>query len=135
MTIEEKDRPSTSQETTRENRQIVIEIPEHIDVSPAVIFRYLAEKLSDTSDDQEAVISSDYLFRPVHKTSSSTRINGNPSRYSISPLDHSMMDSHSSSEVNFIFDEKDLFIGIFHRFPKLNQACSFLRSKLIHRIS
>lgn len=134
MTIEESNRPSTSQETIKESRQIVIEIPKDMDVSPTVIFRYLAENLGDISDGQHTEISADYLFRPVKKVSS-RRINTNQSQCSISPVDPSMADLYSSSEVNLIFIGKDLFICILHRFPKLNRVCSFLRWKLINRIS
>lgn len=105
MPIEKKDSSSNGrQDTIRKNRQIVVEIPDNIDVSPKVIFRYLAEKLTDAPDDQNTPISHDYLFRPIYKDSSSSSssktIDGNPFRPSASPFDHSTHDSHSSSEVN-----------------------------------
>ena len=104
LTIEGRDRPSHGcHDTTRKNRQIVVEIPDNIDLPPGVIFRYLAEKLTDASDDQDTVTSHDYLFRPIHKgiSSSASKVaDGNHSRPSISPLDHSTNDSRSSSEVN-----------------------------------
>jgi hypothetical protein len=110
------------QGTATKNRQIVVEIPENIDISPAIIFRYLGEKLANMSGDQNEVSPPNYLIRPKQTTMSllnMTDVYG--SRHMTSPLDHSRSSSGSSSEVRF-WDNVGynmISISILNRFPKL----------------
>ncbi len=94
---------SNNQESATKNRQFLIEVPENIDISPAVIFRYLAEKFAHMPDDRNEVTTPNYLIRPQQTTISlSNMIDFNGSRRMTSPLDHSVGNSNSSSEVRFL---------------------------------
>ena len=88
--------------SSTKKRQIVVEMPENIDISPSIIFRYLADKLANRSDDQNDVSAPSYLIRPKQTTLSlSSIIDTDGARHRTSPSDHSESHSTSSSEVRF----------------------------------
>ena len=92
----EKVGPPNGHGPTTKNRQIVVEIPENIDISPSIVFRYLADKLVNMSDNRNEESSPNYLIRPKHTTMSLLNITDvNGTRRMTSPLDH------SESEVRF----------------------------------
>jgi hypothetical protein len=103
LTISEKLCQSNDQESTTMNRQFLIEMPRNLDISPAVIFRYLGEKFANMPDDQNEVVPPNHLIRPKQTTISlSNMIDFNGSRHMDPPLDHSAGNLNSSSEVRFL---------------------------------
>jgi hypothetical protein len=102
LSIAEKLSPSNNEESSTHNRQFLIEIPGNLDISPAVIFRYLAEKFANMPNDQNEDVPANYLIRPTQATISLSNIlDANGSRQMKSPMIHSPENSNSSSEVRF----------------------------------
>jgi len=94
---------SNDQESATTNQQLLVQLPENINISPAVIFRYLGEKLANTPDDQNDDAPPNYLIRPKQTTISlSDMIDLNSSTRMKSPVDHSIGNSDSSAEVRFL---------------------------------
>jgi hypothetical protein len=123
LTVVEKVGSPNGQGTATKNRQIVVELPDDRDISPAIIFRYLAGKLANMSDDQNELSPPNYLIRSKQTTMSLLNITDvNGSRHMTSPVDHSESNSRSSSEVRFSNDVGYNMISNLNRFPKLNRV-------------
>ena len=100
LTVVEKSGQSVGQESTTNNRQFLIEVPGNIDISPAVLFRYLGEKIVNISNNQNEDASANYLIRSKQTTVPLSNTAGmDDSRQMKSPFDHSSDKSNSSSEV------------------------------------
>jgi hypothetical protein len=92
---------SNDPESGTNNRQFLIEVPGNIDISPAVIFRYLAEKFANMSNEQNKDKTADYLIHSKQTaTSLSNMIGVESSRDRTPHIDHSLDNSNSSSEVS-----------------------------------
>ncbi|CAF3080757.1 unnamed protein product [Rotaria sp. Silwood2] len=65
---------SNTQENTTKNRQFLIEVPGNIEISPAVLFRQLAEKFASLANDKNEDTSSNYLIRPKQSIASLSNI-------------------------------------------------------------
>ncbi len=103
LTIVEKFCESNDQESTTKNQQLLVELPSNINISPAVIFRYLGEKFTNMPDDQNEDTPPNYLIRPKQITVSlSDTIDLNSSTHMKYPVEHSTDNSNSSAEVRFL---------------------------------
>lgn len=92
-----KDVPRLNHATKSKNQQISIILPHGIDLSPGVIFRHLAERFSDESED----VSSNYLIQPKQITFSlADAFENDQLSHMTSPLDLSFNNADSSSEMN-----------------------------------
>ena len=87
-----------NQTGARKNQQWLIEMPEDIDISPAVVFRYLGEQLSETHHRGED-LPGDYFIRPQQMRMPLSNFDN--SGRSKSSVDHSSDNSNSSSEVSY----------------------------------
>ena len=82
------------------NQHVSIIIPGSIGISPAVIFRYLADKFSNENEDQNDVEHPNYFIRPKQTTVSLSNIMDFKSfQHMASPFDYSSSNSSSASEV------------------------------------
>jgi hypothetical protein len=95
-------------------------MPEDLDISPALIFRYLGEKFPNISNNQNEDVPRSYFIRPEQATISlPNMIHFNGTKRIISPFD----DSNSPSEVSFFIKQEPMcFFFLFNRFQKLNHA-------------
>ena len=119
LSMVEKTCPVNDQGTATRNRQIIVEIPANLDISPAIVFRYLGEKFVQTSDYPNEMSLPDYLFRPKQTSISlSNIIDVHGSTKMASPLDRSASSSSSSSEVSYL-RYNEVSIIIFNRSPEL----------------
>ncbi|CAF1212523.1 unnamed protein product [Rotaria sordida] len=90
---------SSNHENTTKNRHFLIEVPGTIEISPAVLFRQLAEKFASLSNDKNEDTSSNYLIRPKQsKLSLSNIICVNDSRQMKTLSVDSISDSHLSCD-------------------------------------
>jgi hypothetical protein len=105
----------TSQEGARKNQQWLIEMPEDLDISPALIFRYLGEKFPNISNNQNEDVPSSYFIRPKQTTISlSSMIHLNGTKRMRSPSDDSLDNSNSPSEVSFFTKQEPMcFFSVF----------------------
>lgn len=125
MVVVEKVCQSNNLESATKNGQIIVEVHGNIDISPAVIFRYLGEKFANMPDDHNEGERPNYLIRPKETTVSlSDIIDSNGSRHMKSPSDHFTNNANSSSEVRLLtnYSRMSFFTSIPDRFQKLNQA-------------
>ncbi|CAF1545047.1 unnamed protein product [Rotaria magnacalcarata] len=95
-TITDEACQSNSHEPTAKARQFIIDVPGDIEISPAVLFRHLAEKFSDSPND---VTLSNYLIlsKQSHPTLSHV-ISITDSSSNNSHFTHSINNLHSSSD-------------------------------------
>ncbi|CAF1455081.1 unnamed protein product [Rotaria sp. Silwood1] len=94
---------SSNEENTIKNRQFLIEVPGNIEISPAVIFRQLAEKFANLANNTNEDTSSNYLIRPKQsKTSLSNITCVNESIPMNSCFGDSRSDSHLSCDISKI---------------------------------
>jgi hypothetical protein len=105
----EKTSQSNDQEGTRKNQQWLIEMPEDLDISPALIFRYLGEKFPNISNNQNEDVPRSYFIRPEQATISlPNMIHFNGTKRMISPFDDSLDNSNSPSEVSFFTKQEPM---------------------------
>ena len=103
MTVVKTTSQLNDQESSTDTRQFLIEVPGNLDVSPAVLFRYLAEKFANVPIDQNEDGPADYLIRPKQTSVSLSGITDkNGARQIKSPSVHSPANSGSSLEVSFL---------------------------------
>lgn len=89
-------------------------MPEDLDISPALIFRYLGEKFPNISNNQNEDVPSSYFIRPKQTTISlSSMIHLNGTKRMRSSSDDSLDNSNSPSEVSFFLLNKSQCIFFY----------------------
>ena len=103
-TVSDEACQSNSHETTAKARQFIIELPGDIEISPAVLFRHLAEKFSNSSNHKNNDTPSNYLIRSKQSHPTLPHIVSiTDSSNHKSHFIHSINSFHSSSDVRYLF--------------------------------